>query len=263
MSLLQLKGISKRYGFTTALGKVGFEIGSHQIIGLVGESGCGKTTLGRIIVGLESLDEGELIFDGKSLDYSADHELRPQVQFIFQNALASFNPRRRIGESIAMPLREFGIVKGQAEIEIKVLELISSVGLEGELANRYPHELSGGQIQRAAFARAIASNPKLLVADEPTSALDASLRAQVLDLIRLLRERMGLSCIVITHDLPSLRSLADQVHVMRQGDIIESGPPLDILQNPTHPYTRRLISAIPSLDPSDRTFERFREHRDF
>jgi peptide/nickel transport system ATP-binding protein len=185
---------------------------------------------------------------------------------IFQNTLASFNPRMTIGDSIAQPIIEHNILLSQNllnqdinNIQKEINRLLDSVGLEIELANRFPHQVSGGQIQRAAIARAIACKPTILIADEPTSALDVSIRLQVLELFKKLRETQELTIIVITHDLPSLKYLADRIFVMYNGEIIESGETNLILSSPKQAYTKRLISAIPSLNPQDKTFEKFTE----
>jgi ABC-type oligopeptide transport system ATPase subunit len=181
--------------------------------------------------------------------------LKKQIQMIFQNALGSFNPRQTIQDSLKQPLIEHKIVTNDIDQEIN--DLLLSVGLEAQLKNRFPHQVSGGQIQRAAIARAIACKPSLLIADEPTSALDVSVRAYVLELFKELKKNKNLSLLIITHDLMSLKNLASRVYVMHNGQIVESGQTTDILNNPKQLYTQRLIAAIPSLNPADQTFKNF------
>jgi peptide/nickel transport system ATP-binding protein len=275
-TILSVKDISKSFinrgsvkqQIPKVLNGVSLEIQEKEIIGIVGESGCGKTTLARIVAGLETPNDGDLVLRENQISFSEPRskQERKEIQMIFQNTLASFNPRMTIGDSIAQPIIEHNILLSQNllnqdinNIQKEINRLLDSVGLEIELANRFPHQVSGGQIQRAAIARAIACKPTVLIADEPTSALDVSIRLQILELFKKLRETQELTIIVITHDLPSLKYLADRIFVMYNGEIIESGETNLILSSPKQAYTKRLISAIPSLNPQDKTFEKFTE----
>jgi peptide/nickel transport system ATP-binding protein len=226
-------------------------IREREILGLVGESGSGKTTIGRAACGLLPVAEGSLTVDGVELRNASRktlHALRHKVGMVFQDPASSLNPRLPIGESIGEPMLLAKVAKG-AELQRRIEALLDQVELPRSYRNRYPHELSGGQKQRVGIARALSLRPKLLVADEPTSALDVSVQARVLDLFEELQAEMGFACLFVTHDLAVVDRLADRIAVMKDGRIVERGNRDDILRNPTDPYTRRLIAAVPVPDP--------------
>lgn len=251
--MLKLQNITKKFGSQLVVKDVNLEIEKGKIIGLVGESGCGKTTLARIIIGLERASAGNIFFEDFNLLSKKERSksLKQKIQMIFQNATGSFNPKYTIVDSLKQACLEHNL-------PFDFEALFSQVGLPIEFKDRYPHQLSGGQMQRAAIARAIACKPSLLIADEPTSALDVSIRRHILNLLKKLQQEQNLACLIITHDLPSLRNLVDQVYVMHNGQIIESGSTEQVLNQPQKTYTKRLIAAIPSLNPLDKTFEKFR-----
>jgi ABC-type glutathione transport system ATPase component len=227
------------------------ELAAGESLGLVGESGCGKTTLVRMIVGLLSPDAGTIAFRGRNIRQLAQAERR-RIQLVFQNPYGSLNPRRTIGSALSEPLRVHAIVPADA-VAGEVRRLLEQVGLPADFATRYPAELSGGQIQRVAVARALSVRPEVLIADEAVSGLDASVRAQVLNLLVDLRRELGLSLIFIAHDLRAAEYVSDRVGVMHLGRLVECGPASEVFAHPTHAYTRALLAAIPSLDPPRRT----------
>ena len=241
-----------------ALGGVDLDIAHGEIVALVGESGSGKSTLARCIARLEQPTAGTFLFEGEDIIATskrrATREYRSAVQMIFQDPFGSLNPVHRIGHFLERPLRIHGAASGRAAIEQAKRRLMAKVGLPEEMLDRYPHELSGGQRQRIAIARALAVNPRLLLADEPTSMLDVSVRIGVLNLMRNLCEEQGISMLYITHDLASARYLADRIVVMFAGEFVEGGDAMELLAHPAHPYTRLLISAVPDpkrTDPFD------------
>ncbi len=249
--MLEVKGLSKHFSsgmvrkrYTKAVDDVHFSIARCETLGLVGESGCGKTTIGRSILRLTEPTAGEVIFDGTDLLKLNKKELRifrPRMQMIFQDPDASLNPRMKIGKSIAEPLKLQRVEK--YEIERKVRELIEKVGLSPEHANRYPHQLSGGQNQRVVLARVLALNPAFIVADEPTSALDVSVQAQILNLMQDLKSELNLTLLFISHDLEVVRYMSDRIAVMYGGKIVEMGSVEDIFDDAKHPYTKLLVSG--------------------
>lgn len=242
-------------GWVQAATDVSFDIAPGQTLALVGESGCGKSTVGRSILRLERPQAGEVFFEGQDLlSIEADQmrRARQHIQIVFQDPMASLDPRMRIFDQIAEGLRSFGIGTDEADRRRRVEEILVRVQLDPAAIDRYPHEFSGGQRQRICIARALAVEPRLIVCDESVSALDVSIQAQVLNLLSELQQELGLSYLFITHDLSVVRYLADEVAVMYLGQIVERGPTQQIFEAPAHPYTQGLLSAIPSVDPQRR-----------
>ena len=231
-----------------AVDDVSFRIAKGQTLSLVGESGCGKSTIARLAVGLYPPSGGQMLFEGQPLSAArAQPELRRRMNMIFQDPYASLNPRWRVRDIVAEPLRAFKILTGKRDVTDRVGQLLEQVGLSAKDGEKFPHEFSGGQRQRISIARALSSEPDFLVADEPTSALDVSVQAQILNLMRELQERMQLTYLFISHNLAVVRHVSDQLGVMYLGRIVEIGPGETIFSNPLHPYTRLLLDAIPDL----------------
>lgn len=254
--LMELKGVQKHFpvkgGTLVAVGGVDLTIHKGETIGLVGESGCGKTTLGRTIVKLYKLNDGTITYKGRdiwSLNRKENLEYRKNVQIIYQDPYASLDPLSVVSDSIAEGLEIHKMCKTPKEKQEKVYELLNMVGLNKEHANRFPHEFSGGQRQRIGIARALAVQPELIVCDEPISALDVSIQAQVVNLLMDLQKKMGLSYLFITHDLSMVRQISDRIAVMYLGNIVELAPSDELYENHRHPYTQALLSAIPIPDP--------------
>jgi len=236
-----------------AVDGVSFAIPKGTTLSLVGESGCGKSTVARLVVGLYKPTRGAVIFDGQDLAQArADSAQRRRMQMIFQDPYASLNPRWRVRDIIAEPIRAFGLAKSDKEIEAKVAELLTHVGLSPLDGQKYPHEFSGGQRQRISIARALSSNPEFLVCDEPTSALDVSVQAQILNLMKDLQRELGLTYLFISHNLAVVRQVSDRVGVMYLGRLVELAPAETLFTTPRHPYTRALMEAIPDLDMTGR-----------
>ena len=232
-----------------AVAGVSFELESGRTLGIVGESGCGKSTLGRLLVGLELPSAGALEIGGTLRSRLGGRELARRVQLVFQDPYSSLNPRRTVGGAIGEALRVHGLARGRGEERRRVRELLETVALPAGAAARYPNELSGGQAQRVGIARALVPEPRILVLDEPTSALDVSVRAEIINLLVGLRERLGLSYVFISHDLAMVRHVSDRVAVMYLGRFVELGPWLPVLSAPLHPYTILLRAAVPEPDP--------------
>ena len=247
-----MQGVFRReVGSVKAVDGLDFEIRERETLGLVGESGCGKSTAGRVILRLHPATAGRILFRGTditSLEGEALRRLRPRMQMIFQDPQDSLNPRMTVGSIIGEPLLEHGAAKGRA-LRDRVEELLDAVGLDPGFTNRYPHEFSGGQRQRIGVARALALNPEFIVCDEPIAALDVSIQAQVVNLLEDLQERLGLTYLFISHDLSMIRHIADRVAVMYLGKIVELASSEALYREPLHPYTRALLSAVPIHDP--------------
>lgn len=242
----------KRPEYVKAVDGVSFEVKKGEVFGIVGESGCGKSTLGRGICKLEKPTSGELILDGEDICGYNTKQMRPvrkKVQMVFQDPYASLNPRMSIFDIVAEPIIIHGLAKTKQELEARVLDLLRKVGLDDYHANRYPHEFSGGQRQRIGIARALAVEPKLIIADEPVSALDVSIQAQVLNLLNQLKKEFDLTYIFVAHDLSVVEHISDRVGVMYLGNFVEVGDKASIYKAPLHPYTQALLSAVPVPDP--------------
>ena len=248
------KGILKRNnGFVKAVDGISFKLKKGETLGVVGESGCGKSTAGRSILRLINPTEGSVKFEGKEITKLTTKELREirkEMQIVFQDPYASLNPRLTIGAILDEALSTHKIGKDKKERRIMVEALLKKVGLNSQFANRYPHEFSGGQRQRIGIARAIAVNPSIIIADEPVSALDVSIQAQVLNLFQDLQEELGLTYIFIAHDLSVVKHISDKIGVMYMGKIVEFASKDDLFNNPSHPYTQALMSAVPVPNPA-------------
>ncbi|WP_203261557.1 ABC transporter ATP-binding protein [Streptococcus uberis] len=255
--LVELKNVSLIFNKgkkneVKAINNVSFDIYEGEVFGLVGESGSGKTTVGRAILKLYDINEGEIIFNGEKVSHLKGkelHEFRKNAQMIFQDPQASLNGRMKIRDIVAEGLDIHGLTKTKQEREDRVQELLEHVGLNRDHVTRYPHEFSGGQRQRIGIARAIAVQPKFIIADEPISALDVSIQAQVVNLMQKLQEDRGLTYLFIAHDLSMVKYISDRIGVMHWGKMLEIGTSDDVYNNPIHPYTRSLLSAIPEPDP--------------
>jgi peptide/nickel transport system ATP-binding protein len=237
--------------YLKAVDGVSFDIAKGETFALVGESGSGKSTVARMVVGLLPPSDGTVSIAGVSMnDVNVAQErqrLRRRIQMIFQDPYASLNPRWRVGRIIAEPIRAFAIIEGEADILARVGELLTLVGLHPDDAKKFPHEFSGGQRQRIAIARALASNAEFIVCDEPTSALDVSVQAQILNLMRDLQQKFGLTYLFISHNLAVVRHMATRIGVMYLGRLVEVSEGKSLFSNPRHPYTRMLLDAVPDL----------------
>ncbi len=257
--ILDVKNLKKYFktprGMLHAVDDVSFQIKRGRTLGIVGESGCGKSTTGRAILRLIEPTAGEVIFDGEdvvTLSKQRMREKRKEMQIIFQDPFSSLDPRQTVLQAISEPIKFNKILTDRYEIEMRTVELMRTVGLAERLINAYPHELDGGRRQRIGIARALAVNPKFIVCDEPVSALDVSIQAQILNLLEDLQDKMGLTYIFITHDLAVVNHFADDIAVMYLGQVIEKAPAEELFLHPLHPYTRALLSAIPVPDTHNR-----------
>ena len=257
--LLEVSHLKKYFktnaGLLHAVDDVSFTVERGKTLGIVGESGCGKSTTGRTIMRLIEPTSGSIKFEGKELTELSDKEMRMmrrEIQIIFQDPYASLDPRRTVSEIIAEPIQVAKLLKDKKQIEDRVYELMATVGLADRLVNTYPHELDGGRRQRIGIARAIAMQPKLIICDEPVSALDVSIQAQILNLLKTLQQQMGLTYIFITHDLSVVNHFSDDIAVMYLGELVEKAPAEVLFNNPLHPYTQALLSAIPVPDLKNR-----------
>lgn len=247
--LLEAYDLTVRYGDVTAVDGVSLSVGRGEVLGLVGESGCGKSSLARALLRLSPIAGGQIRLAGRDITSLPERSLRPlrsRMQMVFQDPFASLNPRRTVGQAIGDPLR---VVLGlpRRDVRQRVATLLDQVGLRPEHADRLPHEFSGGQRQRVAIARALALDPDLLICDEPVSALDVSVRAQILNLLADLRAARGLAMLFISHDLSVVERIADRVAVMYLGRVVEQGEPSALFAEPSHPYTAALVAAVPRL----------------
>lgn len=253
--------LNRTVGHIKAVDGVSFTLEEGKTYGLVGESGSGKTTTGRAIIGLNDITSGQVLFEGKDITSrrSKTKEIRQDIQMIFQDPYSSLNPRKRVLDIIAEPIRNYEkLTKG--ELIKRVEELLELVGLSPESLLKYPHQFSGGQRQRIGVARAIALKPKLIIADEPVSALDVSVQAQVLNFMQDIQEELGLTYLFIGHDLGVIKHMCDDIAIMYKGRYVEQGLTKDIFENPQHIYTKRLVAAIPDIDPRNRAAQfKFRQ----
>ncbi len=255
--ILQVKQVTKHFTIgkgriLQAVNDVSFDVKKGETFGLVGESGCGKSTIGRTIIGLYNRTKGDVLFDGKNVHQLPERELfqlRQRMQMIFQDPYASLNPRSTVREVISEPMEVHKLYKTKKEQNERVYQLLEEVGLNLEHANRYPHEFSGGQRQRIGIARALALDPDFIIADEPISALDVSVQAQVVNLLKQLQKEKGLTFLFIAHDLSMVKQISDRIGVMYLGNMVELTGSDSLYENPLHPYTQALLSAIPIPDP--------------
>ncbi len=246
--------LARTVGAVKAVDGISFEVRRGETLGIVGETGSGKSTTARLVMRLLDATSGQVRFEGKDITRLRGAPLkavRREMQMIFQDPYSSLNPRKTVGSIVAEPFAIHGLEGDRAQRRRRVQGLLETVGMSPEHYNRYPHEFSGGQRQRIGVARALALEPKLLIADEPVSALDVSIQAQVLNLLRELQRRLGLTLLFISHDLSVVRYMCDRIAVMLEGKIVELGPGEQIFSAPTHPYTRELLASVPGARAGD------------
>lgn len=255
MSLIEVRNLKKYFkvpaGLNHAVDNVSFTIEKGETLGVVGESGCGKSTLGRTMIRLQEATEGQIFLNGQDITHVKGRELdkiRDKMQIVFQDPYSSLNPRIRIESTIKEPLKHSGRFHGKAELQEEANRLMELVGIDERLRQSYPHELDGGRRQRVGIARALALNPEFIVCDEPVSALDVSIQAQVLNLLMDLQDQMGIAYMFVTHDLSVVRHISDHICVMYLGQLVEKAPAEELFAHTLHPYTKALLSAIPSTD---------------
>ncbi|MCC5909112.1 MAG: ABC transporter ATP-binding protein [Clostridiaceae bacterium] len=256
--ILEVHNIKKTFGKgkykITAVDDVSFQIMPGEVLGLVGESGSGKSTIAKLITHLQKVDEGNIFFDGKDISNikgKACLEVYKEMQMVFQDPVGSFNPRMKIGEAIKETLCHLCYnpkAMSKAHMKEAIVSLLKQVGLKSEYANKYPHQLSGGECQRAAIARAIAVHPKLLICDEATSALDVSAQAQIIELLMELEKSLDMAILFISHDLALVSCICDRICVLYKGQEVESGETKGIIEAPKHPYTKKLLSSVLQVD---------------
>ncbi len=250
-ALLNVEKVSVRYGALTAVREVSLSLAPGETLGLVGESGCGKSSLGRALLALEPLAAGRVLFEGRdvhALRGAGLKAFRRRAQMIFQDPFGSLNPRLSVGRAIEEVLAVHGLAGSRGQRRARAAALFEDVGLDPDWLGRYPHEFSGGQRQRIGIARALALEPALLIADEPVSALDVSVQADIIRLLKRLQCEHGIACLFVGHDLAVVRSVSDRIAVMFNGELVETGTANQICDDPQHPYTRRLLAAVPDID---------------